>query len=85
MKVTKPNGNEHSTDKRRKIRREQNLQARMRKWGEEEYEKAKEILYSRIEKSSTCKRCDIPGECWNYTGYCQGLEDILKHMVLVVK
>ena len=65
-------GNEHSTAKRRKTRREQNLQARSREWGEEEYEKATEILYSRIEKSPTCKKCDIPGECWNYTGYCQG-------------
>ncbi|CAM9293480.1 unnamed protein product, partial [Laminaria digitata] len=37
-------------------------------WNDKDFEAAGEILYKRISKSSTCKRCVIPGDCWNFTG-----------------
>lgn len=70
--VKNRDGKEDSTWKRRKLRRERNAEARSKEWGEEEYMKAEEILYSRVELSSTCKKCDIPGDCWNYVGDYNG-------------
>ena len=75
--VKNRDGISDSTSKRRKLRREKNMKARSKKWGEEEYMKSREILYSRVELSSTCKKCDIPGDCWNYVGDYRGDYGIL--------
>ncbi|CAN0354706.1 unnamed protein product [Scytosiphon promiscuus] len=61
-------GNTTNNDRLRKRKRETYSANQKQVWGDKDFEAAGEILYKRISKSTTDKRCDIPGDCWNFTG-----------------